>query len=78
MKSLLLFLESIGKIGEALAVWSDPKRREVVKLRLAIEAAEHLMQLKDKIGPYEKMSDKYREKYRIHWQKRWIAYKDGV
>ena len=78
MKGLLGFLISLGKIGEALSVWADPKRREVVKLRLAIEAADHLMQIKDKVGEYEKMSDKYREKYRIHWKKRWIAYKDGV
>jgi len=74
-KALLLLLGSIGKVVEMLA---DPKRREVVKLRLAIEAADHLMQIKDKSGIYRTMTDKFREKYRVHWMKRWDKFKDGV
>lgn len=78
MKEILSILGAFSDIGKVLAIVADPKRREVVKLRLAIEASEHLLMIKDKSGIYKEMSDKYLEKYRIHWTKRWMAYKDGI
>jgi hypothetical protein len=65
-------------MGEALAVWSDPKRREVVKLRMAIEAAENLFDIDNKVGMYGGMTDKKLKAYRVHWSKRFKAFKDGV
>lgn len=77
MTQFLGFLNSVGKIGEALAVWSDPKRRERVKLLLAIEAAENLIAISEKHGVYASMPEHQVAKYKIHWMKRWTAYKDG-
>jgi hypothetical protein len=78
MKQLLLYLGSVLKIGEALSVWADPKRREVVKLRLAIEAAENLFQIRNNEGVYKAMPPAKVGKYLVHWTKRWEAFKDGV
>lgn len=78
MKEILSILGAFSDIGKVLAIAADPKRREVVKLRLAIEAAEHLLMIKDRTGIYKEMSTKYLEKYLVHWNKRWMAYKDGV
>lgn len=78
MKEILAILGAFSDIGKVLAIVADPQRRELVKLRLAIEAAEHLLMIKDSTGIYKEMNAKYLEKYRIHWNKRWMAYKDGV
>jgi hypothetical protein len=78
MKQLLLYLGSVLKIGEALAIWADPKRREVVKLRMAVEAAENLFQIQHCSGAYKSMPPAKIAKYIVHWTKRWEAFKDGV
>jgi len=76
--SILPFLTSLGKVGEALAVWADPKRREVAKLRLAITAAENLIAIYEKSGIFKSFDDKKLEKYRIHFNKQFEAWKDGL
>jgi len=78
MKRFLMALPALLKIAESVAVWADPRRREVVKLRMAVEAASHLFMVRDKSGPYSTMTERYREKYRVHWTKRWEAFKDGL
>ena len=78
MTQLLGFLNSVGKIGEALTVWADPERRRVVKLLLAIEAAENLFAIRDKQGVYASMSEHKLSAYKVHYEKRWKAYKDGI
>ena len=75
MRDLLAFLGSAAKI---LEVYSDPKRRRLVKLLLAIEAAEHLLDIKDRVGEYENVSGRHIKKQLIHWNKRFSRFKDGV
>lgn len=75
MKEILALLGSFGRITEML---SDPKRREEVKLRLAIEAAENLMAINDKSGEYKDMDIERTSRWKKHWLKRWRKYKDGV
>jgi hypothetical protein len=71
-------LQSVTKIGEALAVWLNPERREKAILRGAIESAEELMMILRKEGRYKHFSDKQLKEYEVHYQKRWNAWKDGV
>lgn len=68
---------SIAKIGEVLAVWADPQRREVAKLRMAITAAENLLAIQDRSGVFKTMDDKRLEKYRVHYRKQFESWKDG-
>ena len=75
IKDILAILGSAGKITEMLA---DPKRREEVKLRLAIEAAENLLAINDKSGEYADMDADRASRWKRHWLKRWKKYKDGV
>jgi hypothetical protein len=49
---------SVAKIGEVIANWLDPKRKELVVLREAIAAAEELLKILRKEGIYLKMPDK--------------------
>lgn len=76
---------SVTKIGEVIAKWLDPERIEKAKLHgiikvqgQAIEAAENLLQLRSYQGIYKNMKPERIEKYRIHWEKRWNAFKDGT
>ena len=78
VNQFLAFFGSLTKIGEALVVWSDPKRREVVKLRMAIESAENLFMIDKNQNEYKDMPRKRKDKWRRHWGKRWRAFKDGV
>lgn len=69
---------SVSKIGEALAVWLNPERREKVILREAIESAEQLLMILRKQGRYASFSEKQLKDHEIHFQKRFDAWKDGV
>ena len=75
MKDLFAFLANASEIAKVLA---DPERREEVKLRYAIEAAERIMMIDNREGMYKALKDKTLERKRIHWYKRWLKYKDGV
>ena len=71
-------LQSVTKIGEAIAVWLNPERREKAILRGAIEAAEELMMILRKEGRYAHFNSKQLKEYGVHYQKRWNAWKDGI
>jgi hypothetical protein len=71
-------VSSVTKIGEALAVWLNPERREKAILRGAIESAEELMMILRKEGRYKHFSDKQLKEYEVHYQKRWNKWRDGV
>jgi hypothetical protein len=71
-------VSSVTKIGEALAVWLNPERREKAILRGAIEAADELLAILRKEGRYKHFSEKQLKEYEIHYQKRWNKWKNGV
>jgi hypothetical protein len=71
-------VSSVTKIGEALAVWLNPERREKAILRGAIESAEELMMILRKEGRYKHFSDKQLKEHEVHYLKRWTKWKDGV
>lgn len=68
----------IAKTVEVVATWLDPRRREVVILREAVEAALQLLMLLRKQGRYAHFSDAKLAEYEIHYQKRLDAWKDGI
>ncbi len=70
-------ISSVSKIGEALAVWLNPERKEKAILRGAIESAEQLILILRKQDRYKNMTDLERSKYELHYQKRFSAWKDG-
>jgi len=47
---------------------------EVRKMHAAIEAAEKYIQVNTKTGQYEKIDDKTKEKYLVHFSKRFFKY----
>ena len=71
-------VSSVTKIGEALAVWLNPERREKAILRGAIEAGEELMAVLRKEGRYAHFNPKQLKEYEVHYQKRWNKWRDGV
>lgn len=71
-------VSSVAKIGEALAVWLNPERKEKVILREAIAAAEELMKIYQNQPPYKDMCSKRVMELELHYRKRWLAWKDGT
>lgn len=65
------------KMGEAIAVWLNPERKERAVLREAIHSAEQLLLILRKQDRYKDMTDAKRIQYEIHYQKRFDAWKDG-
>lgn len=85
-------LSPVLKIGEAVAVWLNPERRERATLMGAIESAEELIRIKDamilrgvnpfkdtrpEVGRYSSFTDKQLIEYELHFKKRFISWKDG-
>jgi len=70
-------VSSVSKIGEVIATWLDPVRRERATLLRAIEAGEELMKVIRRKGEYADMSYRDRLKEERHYQKRWDSWKDG-
>ena len=68
---------SLSKIGESVAVWLNPEKKEVRILRGAIEAAEELMKIYQKRAPYDKLPARRVTELERHYLKRWLAWKDG-
>lgn len=71
-------ITSIAKIGEAVAVWLNPERREKAVLREAIEAAEQLLMILRKEGIYAKLPQVRLKKLEAHYQKQFDSWKDGA
>lgn len=71
-------ISSIAKIGEVIATFFDPDRKEKVILRGAIEAAEQLLLILRKQGRYKFFNDKKLKAYEEHFQKRFDAWRDGA
>lgn len=69
---------SILKIGEVIASWLDPEKREKRVLRGAIESAEQLLMILRKQGRYATFSDKSLKEHETHFQKRFDSWKDGI
>jgi len=70
-------LSSLSRIGEALAIWLDPERKEKAVLRGAIESAEQLLLILRKQGRYQFFNEKKLKEHEDHFQKRFDAWKDG-
>lgn len=68
---------SVSKIGEALAVWLNPERRERVILLGAIDSAIEIIKILKKQGRYQFFSEQKLKEYELHYQKRLDAWKDG-
>ena len=71
-------VSSVTKIGESLAVWLNPERREKAILRGAIESAEELLMILRKEGRYAHFNPKQLKEYEVHYQKRFNSWKDGA
>jgi cell division inhibitor SulA len=71
-------VSSALKIGEVVASWLDPEKREKRVLRAAIESGEQLLMILRKQGRYATFSEKALKEHEIHFQKRWEAWKDGT
>ena len=70
-------VSSILKIGEAVASFLDPAKREPRVLRRAIEAAEQLLLILRRQGRYLTFSDKALKEHEIHFQKQFDSWRDG-
>lgn len=70
-------VNSIAKIGEVIAGWLDPARKERVILREALDAAEQLLMILRKQGRYAKMTAIKLKAYEAHYQKRFDSWRDG-
>lgn len=68
---------SVAKIGEVLAIWLNPERRSRQRLMGAVTAAENLIALYERIGPYKHYPEEKIGKYIIHYKKQFEAWKDG-
>ena len=65
------------KIGEAIAVWLNPERKEKAILRKAIYAAKQTIDLLEKTGEYKFYSDIKRQQLIVHYKKQLKAWEDG-
>ncbi len=70
-------LSSFSKMGEALAIWLNPERKERAILREALDAAEQLLLILRKQGRYAKMTGIKLKAYEAHYQKRFDSWRDG-
>lgn len=76
---------SVAKVAETLAEWLSPTRIRIARLEKkiiiyeqSIKAAEELFKIRDRVGIYEKMTDKNINKWNLHYTKQWNAWKDGT
>lgn len=69
---------AVSEAITAISIWLNPERKEKIVLRRAIGAAEELFKIRDRVGIYEKMSDKKRKSLEVHYTKQWNAWKDGT
>jgi hypothetical protein len=69
---------SVLKIGEVVASWLDPEKREQRVLRRAIEAAEQLLMILRKEGRYKDFTSNRLRDHEIHFQKQFTQWKDGT
>jgi hypothetical protein len=70
-------VNSVAKIGEVIAGWLNPDRKEKAILREAIDAAEQLLMILRKQGRYAKMTAIKLKAYEAHYQKRFDSWRDG-
>ena len=68
---------SILKIGEAIAVWLNPARKERATLLGAIRAAQEIIKILKKQGRYKNFTEAALRKHEIHFQKQLDAWSDG-
>jgi hypothetical protein len=66
------------KVAETVAIWLDPRRRELVILRKAVRAAKQIINILDKHGEFKDLSDARRLILRIHYEKQLNAWEDGI
>jgi hypothetical protein len=71
-------ISSVLKIGEVVASWLDPEKREHRVLRRAIEAAEQLIMILRKEGRYKDFNANRLRDHEIHFQKQFNQWKDGM
>jgi hypothetical protein len=71
-------LAPILKMGEAIAVWLNPERKEKAVLRRAIFAAKQIIDLLEKTGEFKFYSDIKRQQLIAHYKKQLKAWEDGA
>ena len=70
-------ISSVLKIGEALATWLNPERRERATLLGAINAAEQIIKILKKQDPYAMCTEKRLKELEVHYTKQFSSWKDG-
>ena len=69
---------AVSAIGESVAVWLNPERKEKAVLRRAIEAAEQLLMILRRQGRYAQFTEKALKEHEIHFQKQFDSWRDGI
>jgi hypothetical protein len=69
---------AVSEAVSAISIWLNPERKEKIILRKAIGAAEELLMIYRRQGRYEKMSPVKILEWEIHYNKQWLAWKDGI
>ncbi len=69
---------SVAAIGEAIANWLNPTRKERVILLQAIRAAKELLKILRHEGKYKDMPLHKQIEWEIHFQKQLDAWEDGT
>jgi hypothetical protein len=73
---------SLSKIGEVLAIWLNPERREKARMKGAISAAENLIAIYEATyenggGIYAAWPKNKLLDYKTHYKKQFEAWKNG-
>jgi hypothetical protein len=71
-------ISSVATVLESIAIWLNPERKEKIILRKAIGAAEELLMIYRKEGKYKSMSPAKLLVLEVHYNKQWLAWKDGL
>lgn len=69
-------LAAISAVINLLGYFFNRKEINEARLRAATDAAERYMMVNEKDSPYHNLTDRKRERYLVHFRKRFIAYND--
>lgn len=69
---------AVSEAVTAISIWLNPERKEKIILRKAIGAAEELLMIYRKEGKYKSMSPAKLLVLEVHYNKQWLAWKDGL
>jgi hypothetical protein len=69
--------EALKEPFTAIGIWLNPQRKELIRLRRAIEAAKELVKVLRKQNPYAKYTDAQRAKWEVHFEKQFERWGRG-